>query len=139
MLLRDFRVGSFPAAAPSLSTVAALLAGFVDGRLDAIRDALAELWGGLVGGFSPRGRTRPNDPYYTNGSQYYVDLVNATGAWEYMAGLPGVVVAVIDTGVDLAHPELAGKLWVNAAEVPGNGIDDDGNGMRAVKGASAAS
>jgi prepilin-type N-terminal cleavage/methylation domain-containing protein len=44
------------------------------------------------------------------------------------AGGP-VVVAVIDSGVDLAHPELWGQLWVNPGEVPGNGLDDDGNGF----------
>ncbi len=39
-----------------------------------------------------------------------------------------VVVAIIDSGVDIHHPDLAGNLWVNEGEIPGNGIDDDGNG-----------
>jgi subtilisin family serine protease len=39
-----------------------------------------------------------------------------------------VVVAVIDSGVDLEHEDLQGKIWVNEGEIPGNGIDDDGNG-----------
>lgn len=38
------------------------------------------------------------------------------------------VVAIIDTGIDLAHPDLRLNLWTNAAEIAGNGIDDDGNG-----------
>lgn len=40
----------------------------------------------------------------------------------------GTVVAVIDTGVDYTHPDLDANIWTNTEEVPGNGIDDDGNG-----------
>lgn len=40
-----------------------------------------------------------------------------------------VVVAVVDTGVDITHPDLAGNIWKNSAEVAGNSIDDDGNGQ----------
>ncbi|MBK1881407.1 S8 family serine peptidase [Luteolibacter pohnpeiensis] len=39
-----------------------------------------------------------------------------------------VVVAVIDTGVDITHPDLADNIWTNPGEIAGNGIDDDGNG-----------
>ncbi len=39
-----------------------------------------------------------------------------------------VIVAVIDMGVDIAHEDLAGHIWTNTKEIPGNGIDDDGNG-----------
>jgi subtilisin family serine protease len=35
---------------------------------------------------------------------------------------------VTDTGVDLSHPDLVSSLWTNPGEIPGNGIDDDGNG-----------
>lgn len=39
-----------------------------------------------------------------------------------------VVVAIIDSGVDIEHEDLQGKIWVNEDEIPGNGIDDDNNG-----------
>ncbi len=39
-----------------------------------------------------------------------------------------VILAMIDTGVDLDHPELSGRIWVNPNEIPGNGFDDDHNG-----------
>lgn len=56
--------------------------------------------------------------------------VDATQAWDLRhRDCRGVVVAVFDTGVDLAHPDLVNNLWVNAGETPGNGIDDDGNGF----------
>jgi len=39
-----------------------------------------------------------------------------------------VVVAVIDSGIDIEHEDLKGKIWVNTDEIPANGIDDDKNG-----------
>lgn len=44
-------------------------------------------------------------------------------------GGAGVIVGIIDTGVDYSHPDLAGNLWVHPGETPANGIDDDGNGF----------
>lgn len=54
--------------------------------------------------------------------------INAPEAWALHTGSRGVVVAVIDTGIDYDHPDLAGNVWTNPGEIPGNGIDDDGNG-----------
>lgn len=55
--------------------------------------------------------------------------VGADLAWEITTGSAGVTVAIIDTGISLDHPDLAPNLWTNEGEVPGNGLDDDGNGF----------
>jgi subtilisin family serine protease len=54
--------------------------------------------------------------------------VDAPAAWGLPIDEAGQVVAVVDTGIDTTHEDLAGMLWTNAGEIPGNGLDDDGNG-----------
>ncbi|MDR0766505.1 MAG: S8 family serine peptidase [Odoribacteraceae bacterium] len=55
--------------------------------------------------------------------------INLFPAWRLSRGAPGVIVAVIDGGVDARHPDLAATAWVNVAERDGlPGVDDDDNG-----------
>jgi len=73
----------------------------------------------------------PNDPYFTE--QWGLENTNgfdidATLAWDITTG-GDVVIAVIDTGVDYNHPDLAQNIWTNPYEIPGNNYDDDDNGV----------
>lgn len=72
----------------------------------------------------------PNDTYIAD--QWHLQPGSAgvalDEAWDFETGSPATVIAIIDTGVDLEHPDLAGNIWVNPDEIPANGLDDDGNG-----------
>ncbi len=54
--------------------------------------------------------------------------IDAPEAWDITLGGSDIVVAVIDTGIQLNHPDLAANIWVNPGEIAGDGIDNDGNG-----------
>jgi len=76
----------------------------------------------------------PNDPGFAR--QWGLDNpvnnidVNAPEAWAITQGRASTIVAVIDSGLDISHPEFAGRLWVNPREANGvSGADDDGNGL----------
>lgn len=53
---------------------------------------------------------------------------DVTEAWDAQLGNPATVVGIIDSGVDVEHPDLDDNIWINPDEIPANGIDDDGNG-----------
>ena len=71
----------------------------------------------------------PNDPAWANDSLWGLKRVNASAAWTaFPPQARDVLVAVIDTGVNYRHADLAANIWTNPGEVAGNGLDDDGNG-----------
>ena len=87
--------------------------------------------------FLIEGWTASSDPLY--GSQWNLHNrgqnggtpdadIDAPEAWAVTSGSSDVVVAVLDSGFQLDHPDLAQSVFVNSGEIPGNGIDDDGNG-----------
>lgn len=57
-----------------------------------------------------------------------MNIVPAWKKYDAKSGKRQVIVALIDTGVDITHPELSGSIWTNTGEIPGDGIDNDGNG-----------
>ena len=68
---------------------------------------------------------KPDDPYYSY--QWGLAAINAEKAWDISTG-EGVVVAVLDTGIDYNHVDLRSQLYYNTGEIPGDGIDNDRNG-----------
>ncbi|MBX7165735.1 MAG: S8 family serine peptidase [Pirellulales bacterium] len=67
----------------------------------------------------------PNDPLF--GSQYHHSLMQNTLAWDITQGSASIIVAVTDDGVAISHADLNANIWTNPGEIPGNGLDDDGN------------
>ena len=69
----------------------------------------------------------PNDASYS--LQWALPGLDAATAWEITTGSSEVIVAVLDTGINYLHEDLQNKIWINAREISGNGIDDDNNGV----------
>ena len=84
--------------------------------------------GKRTGNTAPMGSDElPNDPYFP--LQWWLPYINAPAAWDLEMGDPSVVIADVDLGVDLDHPDLAPLLWRNVLEYNGSPrVDDDGNG-----------
>ena len=68
----------------------------------------------------------PND--LNTFTQWDMAKIGATAAWDISTGSDKVIIGVVDNGFLLTHRDLAANLWTNDGEIPGNGIDDDGNG-----------
>jgi len=98
------------------------------GRLEAVRAELARDARVLAVERDVAGKPAytPNDFYWP--SQWHSTQIDADLAWDTEKGEPSVVVGIMDTGIQLDHPDLVANLWVNAGEIAGNGQDDDGNG-----------
>jgi subtilisin family serine protease len=84
--------------------------------------------------------TTPNDPRFVSGDLWGLHNTGQAGgtadadidapeAWDISTGSSAVVVAVIDTGTQIDHPDLKDNIWTNPGETPGDGIDNDGNGF----------
>lgn len=83
-------------------------------------------------------QTIPNDTYF--GNQWHLNNTGQSGgtvdadidaplAWDFTLGNANVLIAVIDSGFDAAHPDLTPNLWTNPGEIAGDGVDNDGNGL----------
>jgi len=68
----------------------------------------------------------PSDLYLN--SQWYLKKIKAIEAWDEVRDNPELVIAVIDSGVQISHPDLKDNIWRNLMDAPGNKIDDDKNG-----------
>ena len=78
-------------------------------------------------------RSTPNDPFISQ--QWHFNNIQAPIAWDVVKGgltynNDTVVIGVIDFGFRTSHEDLKNRIWRNKAEVPGNGLDDDGNGYK---------
>ncbi|MCD4726690.1 MAG: S8 family serine peptidase, partial [Pirellulales bacterium] len=113
-----------------LGLVGQVLVRSSDASLEAVQSQLSENVN--VAGFEQDATRQidvavPTDPYYNQ--LWGMDSIDAPEARSITTGSSSVVVAVIDTGVDYTHVDLAANIWTNPGEIAGNGIDDDGNGF----------
>ena len=69
----------------------------------------------------------PSDTDY--GQQWYLEKIKAPAAWDKTRKSPNIIIAIIDSGVQIDHPDLSANTWKNPKEIANNGIDDDKNGF----------
>lgn len=121
--------------APAGWAVESLNYGFYSVHAPGASEQSVSGWGRSIGAlavepnFVFESTATPDDPFYADGSLWGLDTINAPTAWDTVTGSSSIVLGVVDSGVDVTHPDLADNIWVNPGETPGNGIDDDGNGF----------
>lgn len=70
---------------------------------------------------------QPDDTFL--GQQWYLEAIHARDGWSTVTGSRDIIVAVVDSGVDITHQDLRENIWKNPGEIPGNGTDDDQDGF----------
>ncbi len=105
-------------------------------RISSVEYAEPNYYAGIASSWGSR--TDPDDQYFDQqwglhnegqtGGTADADI-DAPEAWEIETGTSNIVIAMIDTGIDLDHEDLANNIWVNDDEIPDNETDDDGNGF----------
>lgn len=136
--LSDMKMTLGETLAPGLFTIR-----LPDATLEAVPEAITALdqLGDLILGVEADGvgfgAAAPNDSSFpsqwgnhnTGQSGGTVDAdVDAPEFWAVSGHAPGIVIAVLDSGLNFSHPDLAGIAWTNPGEITGDGIDNDGNG-----------
>jgi subtilisin family serine protease len=96
----------------------------IDKGVSMLRNAFGS--GNAVPNGIARIASTPNDSEYSQ--QWWTSKIKAPFAWDASTGTSDVIVAVLDTGSKLNHPDLEPNLWKNSGEIPNDGIDNDGNG-----------
>jgi len=69
----------------------------------------------------------PSDTYFTN--QWYLQRIKAPEAWNINNKSQTIIIAIVDSGVQILHPDIKPNVWVNGGEIAGNNKDDDKNGL----------
>lgn len=69
----------------------------------------------------------PSDTFFNN--QWYLQKIKAVEAWNDVRESPEAVIAILDSGVQISHPDLKDNIWINKKEIANNKIDDDKNGF----------
>lgn len=103
-----YTIGDFTPAGPEMNMLEAME--------QPANDELSSEASGLI----------PNDPLYNQ--QWGIPATNIDDVWNSTTGDSTSIIAILDTGVDWLHPDLAANIWRNSGEIPGNGKDDDKNG-----------